>query len=82
LNFIATPYDFVLLDIRMPRLSGSDALKIIKKMPKFENTPVIACTAYLVSGDREKFLAAGFSDFIPKPVLRDKLISSLQKFFS
>jgi len=58
-----------------------DALKIIKRMPGYENTPIIAVTAYVLPGDREKFIATGFEDFISRPIFREKMISTLERIF-
>lgn len=70
--------DLVLMDIQMPELNGFEALKIIKqKLPKL---PVIALTAYAVSGDREKGLKAGFNEYLSKPVTRRVLMEHIMKF--
>lgn len=50
-------------------------------MPGYEKTPIVAVTAYVLPGDKEKFIAAGFDDFIAKPIFREKMIDSLQKIF-
>ena len=67
----------VLLDIRLPGVSGFDILKELKKIRP--EVPVIAQTAFAMTGDREKCMAAGFDDYISKPVKKDKLIALLQK---
>jgi CheY-like chemotaxis protein len=59
-----------------------DALKIIRKMPAYGKTPIIAVTAYVLPGDKEKFVAAGFHDFISKPIFREKMVDSLERIFS
>ena len=75
-------FDFIIMDINLQgEYNGLDALKIIKKMPGYENTPIIAVTAYVLPGDREKFIATGFEDFISKPIFREKMISTLEKIF-
>jgi len=73
-------FDFLVLDINLQgEYNGLDALKLIHKMPKYLNTPIIAVTAYVLPGDKEKFIAAGFNEFISKPVFRSKIIEALQK---
>jgi two-component system, cell cycle response regulator DivK len=70
--------DIVLMDIQMPEMNGFEALKIIKvKLPKL---PVIALTAYAMSGDRERGLKAGFNEYLSKPVSRKTLMELIVKF--
>jgi len=75
-------FDFIVMDINLQGdYNGLDALKIIHKMPGYESIPVIAVTAYVLPGDKEKFIATGFNDFISKPIFRDKMVDSLEKIF-
>lgn len=75
-------FDFIIMDINLQgEYNGLDALKVIHQIPKFQNIPVIAVTAYVLPGDKEKFIATGFTDFISKPIFRDKLVESLKKIF-
>ncbi|MBK9097844.1 MAG: PAS domain S-box protein [bacterium] len=78
----STEFDFIIMDINLQgEYNGLDALKVIHQIPKFKNIPVIAVTAYVLPGDKEKFIATGFTDFISKPIFRDKLVESLNKIF-
>ena len=75
-------FDFIMMDINLKgEYNGLDALRIIQKMPGYSNTPIIASTAYLLPGDKENFIAAGFRDFIPKPLMREKILTILRKIF-
>jgi PAS domain S-box-containing protein len=75
-------FDFIVMDINLQgEYNGLDALKIIHKMPGYEDIPIIAVTAYVLPGDKEKFIATGFNDFISKPIFREKMIESLEKIF-
>ena len=75
-------FDFIVLDINLQgEYNGLDALKIIHRMPGYETIPILAVTAYVLPGDREKFIAAGFNDFISKPIFREKMVDSLEKIF-
>jgi CheY-like chemotaxis protein len=75
-------FDFIVMDINLQgEYNGLDALKIIHKMQKYEDIPIIAVTAYVLPGDKEKFIATGFNDFIAKPIFREKMIESLEKIF-
>ncbi len=75
--------DLVLMDIKMPVMDGSEALKALRAGKKTKKIPVVAVTAYAMKGDRERFLAEGFTDYIAKPVKREEFIktvkSSLEK---
>lgn len=73
-------YDFIVMDINLQgEYNGLDALRIIRKLPAYERSHIIAVTAYVLAGDKEKFIAAGFDGFISKPILREKLIETLEK---
>ncbi len=75
-------FDFIVMDINLQgEYNGLDALKIVHKMPGYEDIPIIAVTAYVLPGDKEKFITTGFNDFISKPIFREKIIESLKKIF-
>ena len=75
-------FDFIVMDINLQgEYNGLDALKIIHRMPGFDHVPIIAVTAYVLPGDKEKFIATGFNDFISKPIFREKMVESLEKIF-
>lgn len=63
-------YDVIFLDQRMPEMDGIETLQRMKALPENKNqeTPVIMLTANAVAGAREQFLAAGFDDYLPKPI--------------
>jgi signal transduction histidine kinase/ActR/RegA family two-component response regulator len=74
-------YDLILMDVRMPELSGLEAAKQIRKLwPASQQPKIIAITAYALEGDREKCLAAGMDDYISKPVKMEDLDDTLRKY--
>ena len=75
-----TKPDLILMDINMPDMDGYTLTGKIKKMPGFESIPVIALTANVMRGDREKSLEAGCDGYIEKPVDIDLLPEQIQRF--
>jgi PAS domain S-box-containing protein len=71
--------DLILMDIRMPELSGYEATRLIREFNK--NVVIIAQTAYGLSGDREKAIEAGCNDYISKPINKIELLALIQKYF-
>lgn len=73
-------YDFIVMDMNLQgEYNGLDALRIIRKIAGYESIPIIAATAYVMPGDKEKFILAGFNDFLSKPIMRDKLVDSVKR---
>ncbi len=75
-------YDVIFLDHRMPGMDGIETFNNMLKLPenKSKGVPVIALTANAVSGAKEMFLAAGFSDYLTKPIESKKLEEMLKKY--
>ena len=72
--------DLVLLDISLPGMDGNEILQRIRKDLVLRGLPVIALTAHAMAGDREKFLAAGFDDYITKPIVDEtRLFAAIER---
>ncbi|MEX2177923.1 MAG: response regulator [Gemmatimonadaceae bacterium] len=61
--------DLVLLDISLPGMDGNEILARLRADATLRGLPVVALTAHAMAGDRERFLAAGFDDYITKPIV-------------
>jgi len=60
--------DVILMDIRLPDMSGTDAARQLKDDPRTAQIPVVALTSLAMKGDREALLAAGFDGYLEKPI--------------
>ncbi|KKX50216.1 response regulator [Sphingobacterium sp. IITKGP-BTPF85] len=68
----------VLMDMMMPEMDGYETIRLMRKNPKYSKLPIMAVTAKAMTGDREKCIVAGASDYISKPVDTDQLLSLLR----
>ena len=75
-----TKPDLILMDINMPDVDGYTLTSQIKRLPGFVDVPVIALTANVMRGDRERTLEAGCDGYIQKPVDVDLLPQQINKF--
>jgi two-component system cell cycle response regulator DivK len=74
--------DLILMDINMPDMDGYTLTAKIKSLPGFERVPILAVTANVMRGDKEKTLEAGCDGYIQKPLDIDQLTREIEKFIS
>jgi two-component system sensor histidine kinase/response regulator len=75
-------YDLVLMDVQMPVMNGFEATKAIREMEgATKHTPIVAMTAYAMTGDREKCLEAGMDGYVSKPIQAKELLEVIRKSY-
>ena len=60
--------DLIILDIRLPGMSGTEICKEIRTVSRFKDTPIIAITSFAMKGDKERILRSGFDKYVSKPI--------------
>lgn len=74
--------DLILMDINMPDMDGYTLTAKIKSTPGFERVPILALTANVMRGDKEKTLEAGCDGYIQKPIDFDELLREIERFLA
>nr|WP_315161770.1 response regulator [uncultured Flavobacterium sp.] len=72
--------DLILMDIQMPHKNGYETTAEIKQLKKYNNIPIIALTAGIMLGEKEKCLESGMDDYVSKPIIRSNLEKVLFKW--
>ena len=72
-------FDILLLDVHMPVMDGKETIRRIRASDRWLDLPVIALTADAMSGDREKYLALGMTDYVAKPVDQRELVAKMHQ---
>jgi two-component system, sensor histidine kinase and response regulator len=71
-------YDVVLMDVQMPEMDGFEATHAIRAMPQARDLPIIALTAHALSGERERCIAHGMTDYLAKPFKGHELFAMIE----
>ena len=75
-------FALILMDMQMPELNGLEATRLIRQLPNYQLTPIIAMTANAFNEDRQACLSAGMNDHLSKPVITEKLFTMLLKWLT
>ena len=71
--------DLILMDIQLPKISGLDAMRVLRQAPETANTPIIAITSFALSGDDQKAKDAGASAYLAKPYSPRELLDMIRE---
>src|SRR5262245_27643083 len=72
--------DLILLDIQLPDIAGTEVAGRLKADPATQKTPIIAVTAFAMSGDRERCISSGCDDYITKPISIDGIMALVTRY--
>lgn len=74
--------DLILLDINMPGMDGYSVIEQMRQIRHLQNVPIVALTANVMKGDKEKSLEAGFNGYIQKPINVDEFPAQVMSFIA
>lgn len=73
-------YDGILMDINLGKeMSGIDTVKLIRQIPEYSKTPIVALTAFAMEGDKNEFISAGCSHYLSKPFTKNSIVTLLSQ---
>lgn len=72
----------IILDIQLPEISGIDICMELRKDEKFKIIPIIAVTSFAMKGDKERILAAGFDEYVSKPIKVNEFRELVKKYLN
>lgn len=75
-----SPPDLVLMDLQLPGMDGTEALRQLRESPRTRSVPVVAVTAFAMKEDRERALNAGFDGYLEKPISVQALPGQVRSF--
>ena len=75
-----TPFDLILMDVQMPGMSGTEAMRTLKRDPNWRSVPILAVTALAMQGDEGQLLEAGFDGYVSKPIAYKALLSTAASY--
>jgi two-component system cell cycle response regulator DivK len=75
-------YDLILCDLQLPELTGFEVIVQLLANPDWRRVPIVAVTAYSMPGDRESVLAAGFTEYITKPIDPESILRDIDRWLA
>ena len=79
---VSEPPDLVLMDLQLPGIDGTEALRRLRESPRTADIPVVAVTAQAMKQDRERALDAGFNGYLEKPITVRAFPDQVRRFLS
>jgi two-component system cell cycle response regulator DivK len=76
------PPDLVLMDLQLPGIDGTEALRRLRESPRTADIPVVAVTAQAMKQDRERAIRAGFNGYVEKPISVPAFPGQVRRFLS
>ena len=81
--FTAEAPDLIVMDIGLADVDGVEVLKRLRQQENFRNIPIVALTAHAMSGDRDKYLVAGFDEYVSKPIMDiDTFLATIRRLLT
>jgi two-component system cell cycle response regulator len=74
--------DLIICDVKLPKMDGVEVVRHLKNEPTLAQIPIVAVTAQALAGDRERLLAAGFDDYLSKPIEVERFIDHVRDFIA
>ncbi|PSF13385.1 response regulator [Marinobacter fuscus] len=79
---LSSVLDLVISDIQMPEMDGYQLLKALRAHSDFATKPIIAITAFSMSGDEQRILGAGFDGYISKPIAPERFVAQVSQWLT
>jgi len=74
--------DLVLMDLQLPGIDGTEALRRLRALPQTQDVPIVAVTAFAMQADRERAFENGFDGFVEKPISVRGLLEQVRRFLA
>lgn len=75
-------FNLVLMDISLPGISGKEATRRIRQIPRLQTLPILALTAHAIEAEQQSILSSGVDDLLTKPINEEQLVDAIRKYLS